>query len=70
MSKVRVAILGCGGMAGAHAQRYKSNPDVEIVALCDISEEQVQKFIERNLKDYAPAPQVFTATAGAERIDP
>src|SRR5215216_5859562 len=59
MSKVRVAILGCGGMAGAHANRYKSNLDVEIVALCDVSEEQVQRFIERNLKDY-PAPAVFT----------
>ncbi len=63
MNKVRVAILGCGGMAGAHAQRYKGNPDVEIVALCDVSQEQVQKFIERNLKDYAPAPQVFTDPA-------
>ncbi len=63
MSKVRVAIMGCGGMAGAHAHRYKSNPDVEIVALCDVSEEQVSKFIERNLKDYEPAPAVFTDPA-------
>jgi predicted dehydrogenase len=63
MSKVRVAIMGCGGMAGAHAQRYKSNSDVEIVALCDVSEEQINKFIERNLKDYQPAPAVFTDPA-------
>lgn len=63
MSKVRVAIMGCGGMAGAHANRYKGNPDVEIVALCDVSEEQVQKFIERNLKDYTPAPAVYTDPA-------
>ena len=63
MSKVRVAIMGCGGMAGAHANRYKGNPDVEIVALCDVSEEQVGKFIERNLKDYEPAPAVFTDPA-------
>jgi predicted dehydrogenase len=58
--KVRVAILGCGGMAGAHANRFKGNPDVEIVACCDVSDEQVAKFIERNLKDYAPAPKRFT----------
>jgi predicted dehydrogenase len=63
MSKVRVAILGCGGMAGAHANRFKGNPDVEIVALCDVSEEQINKFIERNLKDYEPQPAVYTDRA-------
>ena len=63
MSKVRVAILGCGGMAGAHAKRFKDNPDVAIVALCDVSEEQISKFIERNLQDYAPAPAVYTDRA-------
>jgi predicted dehydrogenase len=63
MAKVRMAILGCGGMSGAHAGRYKNNPDVEIVALCDVSEEIVNKYIERNLPDYEPRPQVFTDRA-------
>jgi len=63
MPKVRVAILGCGGMAGAHARRYKENPDVEIVALSDVSEEQVQKFIDRHLADYEPRPAVYTDAA-------
>ncbi|MBA2481185.1 MAG: Gfo/Idh/MocA family oxidoreductase [Planctomycetes bacterium] len=63
MSKVRVAILGCGGMAGAHAERFRSHPDVDIVALCDVSEEVVRKFIERNLKEYAGKPQIFTDPA-------
>ncbi|MBV9468512.1 MAG: Gfo/Idh/MocA family oxidoreductase [Abitibacteriaceae bacterium] len=63
MAKVRVAILGCGGMAGAHAQRYKKNPDVEIVALSDVSEDVVNRFIERNLKDYEPKPAIFTDPA-------
>src|SRR4051812_30242449 len=58
--KVRVAILGCGGMAGAHAGRFKGNPDVEIVALCDVSDDLTAKFIERNLKDYQPAPKRYT----------
>jgi len=60
MSKVKIAILGCGGMSGAHAGRYKENPDVEIVALCDVSSEIVEGYIERNLPDYSPKPQVFT----------
>jgi predicted dehydrogenase len=63
MSKVRVAILGCGGMAGAHANRFKGNPQVEIVALCDVSEAVVNSFIDRNLKDYAARPAIFTDAA-------
>ena len=55
-----MAILGCGGMSGAHAHRYKANPDVEIVALCDVSEEIVEGYIARNLPDYAPKPRIFT----------
>ncbi|HYE05119.1 MAG TPA: Gfo/Idh/MocA family oxidoreductase [Planctomycetota bacterium] len=60
MPKVRVAILGCGGMAGEHARRFKGNKDVEIVALCDVTEDLCQKFIERNLKDYPTKPAIFT----------
>lgn len=60
MSKVRVAILGCGGMAGAHADRFKANADCEIVALCDVTEAVVNGFIERKLKDYPSKPRVFT----------
>jgi len=60
MSKINVAILGCGGMAGAHAQRFKNNKDVKIVACSDVSTEIVEKFIERNLKDYPHKPEVFT----------
>ena len=63
MSKVRMSILGCGGMAGGHAQRFAAHPDVEVVALCDVSEEIVNAFMERNLKDYEPKPQVFTDPA-------
>jgi predicted dehydrogenase len=63
MSKVRMAILGCGGMSGEHARRYKRNEDVEIVALCDVSEDVVQGYVDRNLSDYEPKPQIFTDAA-------
>ena len=62
MEKIKMAILGCGGMSGAHAKRYKENPDVEIVALCDVSEEIVEKYIARVLAD-APRPAVYTDAA-------
>lgn len=63
MPKVNVAILGCGGMAGAHARRLKSNPDVQIVALCDVAMPQVQAFLNRHLADYPSEPALFTNPA-------
>ena len=63
MPTIKVAILGCGGMAGAHAQRFKKNKDVQIVACSDVSEDIVEKFITRNLADYPTKPAVFTDPA-------
>lgn len=63
MAPVRVAILGCGGMAGQHARRFKSNPDAQIVALCDVDEPRVEAFIDKHLADYSPRPEVFTDPA-------
>ncbi len=60
MQKVKMAIMGCGGMSGEHARRYKRNSDVEIVALCDVSEEIVQGYIERHLSDYPTKPEIYT----------
>ena len=74
MNKVKMAILGCGGMSGAHAKRYKANPDVQIVALCDVKAEICESYIARNLEGYEPKPQVFTdydemlAQSGADAI--
>ena len=63
MSKIKMSILGCGGMAGGHAQNFAKHPDVEVVALCDVSEEIVEGFIARNLEGYEPKPQIFTDPA-------
>lgn len=63
MSKLRVAILGCGMMSGAHARRFKSNEDVEIVALCDSSKEQIESLMKRLLSDCSPTPKFYTDPA-------
>ena len=34
--KLRVGIIGCGGIANSHMKAYLTMPDVEIVAGCDI----------------------------------
>lgn len=44
MEKVRIGIIGCGGIAnGKHMPALKKLPEVEMVAFCDIIEERAQK---------------------------
>src|ERR1700721_278438 len=67
MKKVRVAILGAGGMSGAHAGRFKNHKDVEIVGVCDVSEEIVNKYIDKNLGGYEPRPKAFADAATMDK---
>ena len=39
--KLRVAIIGCGGICQTHMEAYKSIPEVEIVAGVDILQERL-----------------------------
>ncbi|MFB3894333.1 MAG: Gfo/Idh/MocA family protein [Phycisphaerae bacterium] len=61
LKKVRIAFLGCGGMMGAHAMRLKNHPEVEICALGDISQSQLDKFVQRHFtQDWSrPVPPMF-----------
>ncbi len=36
MAKLRIGMIGAGNIAHAHLNAYRANPDVEIVAICDI----------------------------------
>lgn len=46
MTRYRVAIIGCGGIARAHMGAYKEVPQTEVVAGADLSEEALKKFGE------------------------
>lgn len=41
--KVRVAFIGCGGIAGAHMNCLSGMDDVEFVGMCDVSEERAKE---------------------------
>lgn len=44
MKKVRLGIIGCGGIAnGKHMPAERDNPDAEMVAFCDLIEERAEK---------------------------
>ena len=56
--KLRVGIIGCGWIAGNHMDSYKKQPDVEIVAGCDLIPGKAEQFfkkwgIENAKTDYA-----------------
>ncbi|MDS9472514.1 Gfo/Idh/MocA family protein [Sporosarcina pasteurii] len=48
MTTLKVAVIGCGSIAkNRHLGEFNSNPNVEIVAVCDIVEERVQEVAEQ-----------------------
>ena len=56
--KLRVAIIGCGWIAGSHIKSYLAQPDVELVAGADLIPGKAKAFFEKygveNVKtDYA-----------------
>lgn len=49
MNKIlHVAIVGCGSISHSHTQSYQKNPNIKIVACCDINLERAKKYA----KDY------------------
>ena len=60
MPQIRVAFIGCGGIAGKHAKSLQVNPDARIVACLDVKQEIVEKFFARALPTYPHQPAIFT----------
>jgi len=62
MSKVRIAFIGCGGMAGAHLRGYlelkRKGLDIfDIIAVADPVEERTLKFAD-SISEVQPSPRV------------
>lgn len=45
MDKVRVGIIGTGGIAQGHIKRLMANPNAEVAALCDIRDEALKRTV-------------------------
>ncbi len=43
MSKVKIALVGAGNIANSHLTAYRSVPDAEIYAICDINESRLNE---------------------------
>ena len=46
--KLRIGIIGTGGIAGSHIASYKKQPDVEVVAGADLIPGKAEKFFKDN----------------------
>jgi len=42
----KVGIVGCGGIGKTHARNWASIPGVQVVAVCDLQEEQAKACAE------------------------
>lgn len=70
MSKVRIGIIGCGGIAnGKHLPALTKMEDVEVVAFCDIVKERAQKAKEKYGKDDAVVYSDYKELLKDETID-
>ena len=45
--KLRVAIIGCGGISQTHMAAYKEIPEVELVGFCDINPAKLTEYQEK-----------------------
>ena len=59
MSKIRLAMIGCGGNSSGHARRMNGNADVQIVGACDVNTKIANAYVDRNLPDLKPRPKAY-----------
>jgi UDP-N-acetyl-2-amino-2-deoxyglucuronate dehydrogenase len=75
--RLKLALIGCGGMAGGHLRSYlrikETEPELfDLVACCDPVAELAEKFAEQAAPVQGSRPRVYTDTAqmlAAERLD-
>lgn len=47
MKVLKIAVIGCGGISGAHIEAYMRHPEAEVYALCDINEARLKAYGEK-----------------------
>ena len=60
MKKLKIGLIGCGGIAKRHAEVIKSIEDAELTAVCDITKERAENFGNKNrVKWYLSAEEML-----------
>jgi predicted dehydrogenase len=63
MAKLRIGIIGCGGMGGVHARRLMAMEEVEVAALCDLTEAIAGNFREKVLGEAGKNIPIYVGSA-------
>ena len=67
MAKLKIGIIGTGGISEVHIEGYKKHADAEVYALCDINKERAEASAKRH---GVPLERVFTDKAEMLRAVP
>ncbi|MCL2507749.1 MAG: Gfo/Idh/MocA family oxidoreductase [Oscillospiraceae bacterium] len=68
--KLKIGIIGTGGIAGAHISTYLDQPDVEIVAGADLVPGRVEEFFDRfDVEDARVYPDHHALLEGEKDLD-
>ena len=69
MSKLRVAVIGSGQVARtSHINHYKSLPDVEVSAVCDVNQEAAKMAAEGGF-DYFATTLTISPLKNAQKLN-
>ncbi len=56
---LKVAVLGTGGISGAHIPGWLRLPEVELVAICDVQPDRMERFAGTGARQYTDAEEMF-----------
>lgn len=56
---LKVAVLGTGGISGAHIPGWLRIPEVELVAICDVQPDRMERFAGTGARQYTDAEEMF-----------
>jgi len=66
---LRAGIIGCGGIANTHATNLMKNPDVQLVAFCDVVEAAAKTFNEKYAGGRASVYTDYSKMLEREKLD-
>jgi predicted dehydrogenase len=55
--KIRVATIGVNGQGSEHVGEWLKNPDVDLVAICDVDPAAYERLCQKRFKDAAKTPE-------------
>ncbi len=57
--KIRLGLIGCGGMGPANMYNLMGKPEVEVIALCDVDASHLPEHLSNVSKKYGRPPMTF-----------